>query len=304
MLRHRRVQPTVSRVGVYSLVAALATLVAQPRMAQSSAPPLIASLDASSSVRDSLLVFDGVAETGWCPRSADRKGELVLRFPRPVRVKSLTIYGGRMSMRHLTDDWHRPTPLEVGAGELVINVDPRGQGQGPLAVDTAKGRTFDKLSLRLPPAGPREQRCLAEVDVELEDGPWFFGIPATAVDALPTAIKEMAKALRSCDLLQLKQMVRFPVVRWELQTGFAGAEKHIASGRPRRYGDVDALAKDCRELVFPAGERPGREPKALYSLAPGIVRVEGNRGGGAVFWRLRWTTAGWRLVAIELTAFE
>jgi hypothetical protein len=114
----------------------------------------------------------------------------------------------------------------------------------------------------------------------------------------------MTAAFRECDLGQLRQVARFPVVRQELQGGFAGAEKHRASGRPRRYLRAEALAKDCRALVFPVGDAPPREPHVLGSIAPKVVRVEGGRDGGPVYWRLSWTGSAWRLTGIDSASSE
>ena len=296
-------------VGVCGLAALLAA--ARPARATEIEAPITATVTASSSSAAVARALDADALTRWCPASEDARGELTLRFARPVKIKKVTVLVGKHDLRMLTDPFH-PPKIRASLGQVVAEVDPTENGRNPIELEAFRGKQGQVFLLRLEPAArpasdPGE-RCVSDLDIELEGATWVAAVPDGAASKLPAFVNDLTAAFRACDRAALRRLVPFPVRRRELGVGFAGAELHAASERGARptagYSNLASLAKDCRQLVFPEGETPPVNPLPRRSLGPSEVRITGNGGGGGTYWDVSWRKDRWVLSRIAFTSFE
>ena len=106
-------------VGVCGLAALLAA--ARPARATEIEAPITATVTASSSSAAVARALDADALTRWCPASEDARGELTLRFARPVKIKKVTVLVGKHDLRMLTPftrrksgpAWARSSPRSI-----------------------------------------------------------------------------------------------------------------------------------------------------------------------------------------------
>jgi hypothetical protein len=259
------------------------------------AAPILATLHASSEGRiagkkhGALQALDMDASTSWCAAPEDARPELVITFPRPVALKTVKVYGGKedlpATIKLDADDWNTELAFDGETGK-----------SGPYEFPGVAGRTATRLVLRAP-KGSRQ--CVSELDVELRDQPWVYGLEPQAVDALQDAIAALTAALRTCDAHALTSLCRFPVTFRGREWGFAGSEYVYDHDPIERYASAKKLR--CNFLVFPEGEGT---PRLERSVAPGTVRVLGGAYTSGVYWNLAWIKGHWLLIGSESAIFE
>ncbi|MET0406099.1 MAG: hypothetical protein ABW123_27020 [Cystobacter sp.] len=185
-----------------------------------------------------------------------------------------------------------------------MTLEPTGDERSPLEPEEVRGQRVTEVVVQLPPAAPGFERCISELELGLQEGPWLQDVPAAAVAALPEFIRALTHAFRACNVPSLQSLVSFPLPRRERQVGYADAELWYVKEPTRLYKSARALSRDCRQWVFFADDANPREPKVVSGVGPSLVRVEANREGGVVYWHLGWRHGKWRLVSIEFTGFE
>jgi hypothetical protein len=296
-------------VGACGLAALLAA--ARPARATEIEAPITATVTASSSSGAVARALDADALTRWCPASEDARGELTIRFARPVKIKKVTVLVGKHDLRKLTAPFHPPI-IQASLDQAVAEVDPTENGRNPIELEVFREKQGQVFLLRLEPAArpasDPDERCVSDLEIELDSATWVTGIPDGAASKLPTFVNNLTAAFRACDRSALRRLVPFPLRRKELGVGFAGAELHAASERGARptagYSNLASLAKDCRQLAFPEGETPPVDPLPRRSLGPGEFRITGNGGGGITYWDVAWRKDRWVLSRIAFTSFE
>ena len=261
-----------------------------------------AQLVASSAAARASRAADASVRTAWCPAASDARGEWVVEFPQPVVVRALSLYAGRMDPTRLGAEAYRPAPVVVAwdGGEAMLA--PEENGQNALEVPGVAGRSTTRLVVRVAPA-PGRDRCLSEVDLQLEQGPWLYGLPPEAAAALPHAVEALTGALQACDPAALRRLADFPLPVRKLQ-GEHGTLARLHAPRGRTYRHVRALAEDCRWLVVPADDPHGRRPHVMGSVGGRSVRVWANAHAGVRYWQLTWDRRRWRLVGVDAAEFE
>jgi len=275
--------------------------------------PVTAVVSASSSVASLARALDADADTRWCPDPRDARGELSVRFARPVTIKKVVVVAGRVGHQPDAATYHPPR-LRVSLDQLVADVDPTENGMNPLELEALRGKEGQSFVLRLGSTGgarsDARDRCLSDLEIELADGTWVAGVSAEGATKLPLFVDDLTRALRSCDRAALAPLIQLPLPRRELEIGYAGAELHAATTRGARpaaaYATLGRVVKDCRALVFPADEDPPVEPRLQRPLGIGGFRVTGRAGGGVLYWDLTWRheRARWQLTRLSFTDFE
>lgn len=296
-------------VGACGLAALLAA--ARPARATEIEAPITATVTASSSSATVARALDADALTRWCPTLEDARGELTIRFARPVKINKVTVLVGKQDLRTLLAPFHPPI-IRASLGEVVAEVDPAEDWRSPIELEAFREKRGQVFLLRLDPAtrpaSDPAERCVADLEIELDGATWVAGVPDGAASKLPAFVNDLTAAFRACDRTALRRLVQFPLRRRELGVGFAGAELHAASESGARrtvgYSNLASLAKDCRELVFPEGETPPVDPFPQRSLGPGEIRIKGNGGGGVTYWDVAWRKDRWVLSRIAFTSFE
>lgn len=277
-------------------------LVASSGAPKPPAAPIVADVAASSTPASVGAAFDALMRTAWCPNERDAVGAVTIRFSSKVHVRSLVLVVGdfRKKASQLGDQY-KPSRVEITAGGPPITIDPTENGTNPLEIDVLKDREVESVVIRLP-AGTGPQRCLADVDLSLAEGPWLFGAPANAATTLPAFVAEADAALRACDKKRIRALARWPLPRRELQVGFAGSELLMNARQPRPYASARAIdEKQCGWLVSDADE--GVIPTVERSIGPGRVRIHAAGGGGVRYWDLAWRSNRWWLDAISFVEF-
>jgi len=279
--------------------------------------PVTAVVSASSSVASLSRALDADADSRWCPDPRDARGELSVRFARPVKIKKVVVVAGRIAggvRGQPASAAYHPPKLRVSLDQVVTEIDPTENGMNPLELGALRGQEGQSFVLHLGSAdragADARDRCLGDLEIELEDATWVAGVSAEGATKLPVFVNELTRALRTCDRAELAPLVELPLPRRELEVGYAGAELHAATARGARplaaYPTLGRLTKDCRALVFPEGENPPVDPRLQRPLGVGGFRVTGSAGGGVRYWDLTWRNdkARWRLTRISFTDFE
>lgn len=260
-------------------------------------PPVVASLEASSASASARDALDANARTAWCAAPDDPRGELVIRFGEPVTIKRLQICAGRFIT--LGTKTYQPPRLEVTAGQVQATLDPTENGQNPFEIEPlAKQRTTE---LHLRPLASMDQpgRCLTEVLLELEEGPFLYGLEARDRASIPQAIEGVTKALVGCRPAELARWVHLPLSWVEIGAGYAGAQLYTNQSTARTYRSLPSLKRLC---FRPATVPP--VPQLIGSIGPKTIRVHAYTVGGPVYWDLTVKNHAWRLSRIADGTFE
>jgi hypothetical protein len=264
--------------------------------AATASAPILATIYASSERQvagkkhGALQALDMDASTSWCAAPDDAHPELIITFPKPVALKSVEVFGG--------DEKYLPDLIELDAGDwnAELRFNEETGWMGPYKFPGIAGRMATRLVVRLPKGSAR---CLSELNVELRDQPWVYGLEPQAVDTVQEAITALTAALRSCDRHALTSLCRFPVTFRGREWGFAGSEYVYDHDPIERYASAKKL--HCNFLVYPEGEN---NPTLVRSVAPGTVRVLGGAYTSGVYWNLAWIKGQWKLVGAESAIFE
>lgn len=304
----RRASTAAGPVAAIAFAAAALGAPEAARGQSPAAPVVTAAATVSSRAAALSRAFDADATTAWCPDPKDARGELELTFARPVRVKQVRFLVSK-GERPGAGAPYRPVSVDVRLDQTSSTLDPFENGRNLLDVEALAGKEGKTLAIRLrkegdrggPAPGPNgaggdepdqrtrgpAERCLAEVQVELDGGTLLIGVGDEAARELAGAIAALTNAFRACDKGALDRLARFPVSNRELEAGFADAELYAAAkSKARPYPSARELGRHCNQLVFPA-EPGGTEPYPLRPLGAGQVRVVGA-GGVATYWDLTW----------------
>ena len=179
-------------VGACGLAALLAA--ARPAPATEIEAPITATVTASSSSAAVARALDADALTRWCPASADARGELTIRFARPVKIKKVTVLVGKHDLRKLTAPFHPPI-IQASLGQAGAEVDPTENGRNPIELEVFREKQGQVFLLRLEPAArpasDPDERCVSDLEIELDGATWVTGIPDGAASRL-ARIREQA----------------------------------------------------------------------------------------------------------------
>jgi hypothetical protein len=260
-------------------------------------PPIAASLEASSASASARHALDANARTAWCATPEDQRGEVVMRFSEPVTIKRLQVCAGRF-MTLGTKTYQSPL-LEVAAGEVRATLDPTENGQNPFEIEPLAKQRTTELRLRALPSKDQPARCLTEVLLELEEGPFLYDLEARDRASIPQAIEGLTKALVGCRPADLARWVHLPLSWVEIGAGYAGAQLYTNESTARTYRSVPSLKRLC---FRPATVPP--VPQLVGSIGPKTIRVHAYTVGGPVYWELTVKNHAWRLTRIADGTFE
>ena len=148
---------------------ALATLLAASSLAWATENkvPITATVTVSSSSAAVARALDADALTRWCPTLEDARGELTIRFARPVKINKVTVLVGNQDLRTLLAPFHPPI-IRASLGEVVTEVDPAEDWRSPIELEAFREKRGQVFLLRLDPAtrpasNPAE-RCVADLE--------------------------------------------------------------------------------------------------------------------------------------------
>ncbi|HYO59465.1 hypothetical protein [Archangium sp.] len=226
-----------------------------------------------------------------------------IKFTEPVTVRALRVYVGRMDPTRMSAEDYHPVAISAVWDTGEVALDPTENGQNALEIPQVAGQQVTRLLLRLPRA-PKLDRCLSEVELELEEGPWVHGLPSAAIAALPQAVAAITRAFRACDTRELGRHVLFPLTSRKLLGEHGTLSRMFSTSRISLYPNARALTRDCRWWVVPSDDEEGRQPHVIGSEAPRTVRVWANYHAGVKYWRLRWDGHRWWLVGFDASDFE
>jgi hypothetical protein len=233
--------------------------------------------------------FDADTRTSWCPSGKD-DGTLTIHFAAPVHVRSLTLYGSE----HVGEPEHT-LPLQVtsdtGSVEVAFGLE-NDQGQ---EVDVSPSPT-QSLSFRFTavPAKERKLACIWDIELELAEGPFIYGVSEDARAALPGALTKINEALAGCNAKLLRERVRFP---------FRFRETSMVFMHHRSYSGQESLvARKPSELS--CNMLHDDDPLIDQGIAPGVVRVAAGAGTTTIYWEVVWKAGKWLLTGMDTVFFE
>jgi hypothetical protein len=249
---------------------------------------------------------DGSTGTAWCEGKADEGMDetLTLKLAEPILVTRIDLYVGLHGSAKDYKENNRPSKLfaqtSPKAGDPMVMlakaVPMVSEHDKLVKLDLKTPRTVQVLELGL--AGvtrgdkvKNNTTCISEVSVVGDKGEvvtFLYGMPVTAMPALPAAVAALRTAVAGCDEKALATTVKFP-----LEHRIAAEE----DSRTVKLKNVKALVKACKAGDFPTIPAEADQPR-LTANGPGRVSLE-TRGGDVLHLDMLWNKGSWQLVSLE-----
>lgn len=252
-----------------------------------------------------IRAIDFNSDTAWCEGAPDEGvgQSWTLTFDAPVVVDEVELEPGMRKSQKLFAANNLPTRLEVKGDDGKPVSASSKNWERPIA--KLSGKPTRQLTITFAEVEKRALNDTCLTDISIKRGGSHLSLitntSRAALAALPAAVRELSRALKTCDAAALGKMVRFPLSYVQGQEGNAPPLKY-------RYRDVAALVKGCKKKQAPGGnladEHVQNKPlDELLGRRERLDEVVVDPFWGAEIgqdWHLVWNEArGWQLIDVE-----